>query len=235
MANKIGWLTPNTAPTDYVCRRVFIPNDVDWIAIVCGALIELTNPNNFEQFGSAAPAQTAAEFAVMFDKFSYEGQSCKMIGEIILWSGTSAPIDTRLLLCDGSSVSDVDYPELWGIIGLTYGGTGSTDFLLPDLRGKVAIGESGSHSLGASAGTETVTLASGEVPAHSHTDTGHVHAESTAFPALGAAIVGVPVPSAVPLAGLTGIGNASLTSSGGGGAHNNMQPYLTLNYYIVAE
>jgi len=220
---------------DYVCRRVFIPNDVDWIAVVCGALVELTNPANFEQFGTATPAEAAAIFAVMFDKFSYEGPSCKMIGEIILWSGSSAPTDTRLLLCDGSSVSDVDYPELWALIGLTYGGTGSTDFLLPDLRGKVAIGSSGGHSLGSASGSETVTLSAAEMPSHTHTDAGHTHVDNNATPAVGAAIVGVPIPSAIPSVTVTGVGNASLTNTGGGGAHNNMQPYLTLNYYIVAE
>jgi len=232
---RYRWLTPDTAPADFICRRLFIPNQTDWIAIVAGCLNELIYAGNFEQFGTATPDDTASVFAVMFDKFSFEGPSCKMIGEIILWSGTSAPSDTRLLLCDGSSVDSADYPDLYTLIGLTYGGTGPSDFFLPDLRGQVAIGQSGSHALGSTGGSETVTLSTGEMPSHTHTDVGHTHLDNNATPALGAALVGVPIPSAVPSVTVTGSGNANLTNTGGGGAHNNMQPFLTLNYYIVAE
>jgi len=53
-------------------------------------------------------------------------------------------------------------------------------------------------------------------------------------PAVGAALVGVPIPSSVPGVGVTGVGNAALSSAGSDGAHNNMQPSLALNYFIVA-
>jgi len=232
---RYRWLTPDTPPSDYICRRLFIPNQVDWIAIVSGCLNELIYAGNFEQFGTATPDEVAATFQTMFDIFSFEGPSCKMLGEIILWAGTAPPVDTRLLLCDGSSIDSADYPDLYALIGLTYGGTGPADFYLPDLRGRVAIASSGTHSLGDAGGTETVTLSTGEMPSHTHTDAGHTHLDNNATPALGAALVGVPIPSAVPSVTSTGTGNANITATGGGGAHNNMQPYLTLNYYIVAE
>src|SRR6185369_176018 len=99
------WLTPDSAPTEYTCRRVFIPNDPQWLAIVSGALNELIYDYNFEPYGTATPAETAAIYSQMFDAFSLESGSCKMIGEIILWSGMSAPTDTRLLLCNGALVA----------------------------------------------------------------------------------------------------------------------------------
>jgi len=232
---NIGWLTPDSAPGDYICRRVFIPNSVDWIAIVAGALNELIYDYNFEQFGTATPAETAAEFAIMFDKFSYEGPSCKMLGEIILWSGASAPSDTRLLLCDGSSLDSADYPDLYTLIGLTYGGTGPSDFFLPDLRGRVAIGQSGSHSLGDAAGTETVTLTTAEMPSHTHTDSGHSHSTGNSILIATATPPPLDVLGPNPIPASTGSASANIQNTGGGGAHNNMQPYLTLNYYIVAE
>lgn len=231
---ELAWLTPDTPPAGFVCRRLFIPDNADWIAIVSGALVELIYDFNFEEHGTATPAETAAVFAEMFDKFSFEGRACKMIGEIVLWSGSAAPDEAFWLVCDGSHVSSADYPDLWAVIGTTYGGSGASDFALPDLGGRVVIGESGSHALASSGGAETVTLTGAEVPSHSHVDTGHTHVEGNALPSLGAAIVGVPVPSAIPSASVTGVGSASLTNSGGGGSHENMQPYLTLRYYIVA-
>lgn len=229
-----AWLTPDSAPTGFVCRRVFIPADAEWIAIVSGALIELIYDFNFEEHGTATPAETAAVFSELFEKWSKEGQACKMVGEIVLWAGSSAPDDAFWLVCDGSHVSSADYPDLWAVIGTTYGGSGATDFALPDLGGRAVIGENGSHALASTGGAEAVTLTGAEMPSHSHIDTGHTHAEGSALPSLGAAIVGVPVPSAVPSPSVTAPGSASLTNSGGGGSHENMQPYLALRYYIVA-
>jgi len=59
--------------------------------------------------------------------------------------------------------------------------------------------------------------------------------EGIAVPALGAALVGVPIPSAIPGVGVTGIGSASISATGGSGSHNNIQPSFSLNYYIVAQ
>jgi len=76
------------------------------------------------------------------------------------------------------------------------------------------------RSIGDSLGEEAHILISAELAAHSH-------AEVTASPAVGAAITGVPIPSAVPGVSTTG-------SAGSDTAHNNMQPSLAINYLIVA-
>jgi len=157
-----------------------------------------------------------------------------MIGEIVTWAGSSVPDDTTLLLCNGASVSNVDYPDLYNIIGTYFGGTGPTDFLLPDLRGRVPIGESGGHTYASVSSSHTVTLSTGEMPSHTHSDTGHAHSDIPAVPNLTTIGAGAPQPTAVPGVGLTGVASANITNTGGGGSHENMQPYLTLNYYIVA-
>jgi len=234
-----GWLTPDTAPGPIASRCLLIPDAPDWLAIVSGALLPLIYAYSFEEFGTATPEETAAVFADMFDNFSFNIGVCRVIGEIVVTATTSNPNPTNWLTCDGSSLVRADYPDLFTAIGTTFGAADGTHFNIPDLQGRVSVGTgTGSglsdRTLGDSFGEETHTLTTAESASHTHTDAGHIHAEGIAVPAVGAALVGVPIPSAVPGVGATGTGNASLTSSGGDGAHNNIQPSLALNYYIVA-
>jgi microcystin-dependent protein len=217
---------------------LFIPDNVDWIAIVAGAILPLIYADNFEAFGTATPQQCADVFQAMFDNFSYAQGVCRVVGEIICYAGATSPT-ANWLLCDGSSLLRGDYADLFTVIGTNFGAVDSTHFSLPDLRSSVAIGVGtgpslSTYTLGQTGGEETHTLTTAETPAHTHTDTGHLHTESTAFPAVGAALLGVPIPSAVPLPGVTGVASANLANTGGDGAHNNIQPYLALNFFIVA-
>lgn len=229
-----GYLTPDTLPAGLTCRVLFIPDDRDWVAQVYGALENLTFPSSWTLYGSITPDETAAEYKKMWYKLLDNQRGCHMTGEIILWAGSSAPDDDNLLLCDGTHYSNADYPDLWAVIGTTYGGAGATDFALPDMRGAVAIGESSGHALASTGGADTVTLTTAEMPAHAHLDAGHTHTDVPAFPAV-AQIVVVPQPVAIPGVGVTGIGFANIQNTGGGGAHENMQPFLTLRYYIQAR
>lgn len=233
------WLTPDTPATGRICRRLLIPNGIDWLAIVSGALLPLTYDFNFEPFGTATPSQTAQLFQEMYEHFlSDEGEECRLIGEIVTYAGSTNP-SSNFLPCDGASVLRIDYPDLFTVIGTTYGSIDGAHFNVPDLRSRVALGAGqgtglSNYNLGDTGGEEAHTLNTAELPSHTHTDAGHVHSEGIAAPAIGAAITGVPVPSAVPAVGVTGVGNAAISSSGGGGAHENRQPYLALNYFIVA-
>lgn len=218
-----AWLTPDTAPGDTICRRINIPNAVDWIAIVNGCLDQLCYAYNYEPYGTATPEETAAVFRSLFDDFALKGQ-CRMIGEIIAYAGSTSPL-SNWLACDGASLLRTDYPDLFTVIGTTYGSTDGTHFNLPDLRGRSEIGVGSgpgltSRSLGDTLGEETHQLNTSELAAHSHT-------EITAVAAVGAAITGVPIPSAVPSVGNTG-------STGGDSPHNNMQPSLAITFLIVA-
>lgn len=233
------WLTPDLPSTPTQCRRVVFPAGIDWLSIMSGALLSLTHDYNFEQFGTATPQQTAAAFADMYDDFTFqEDGGCRVIGEMILYAGPSSP-NANWLDCDGSSLLRADYPDLFVVIGTTYGSVDSVHFNLPDTRGRVAV-DSGSgpgltpRALGDVGGEEDHVLTVAESASHTHADSGHTHIEGNAAPTAIAIGVGVPAPSAVPTIGTTGTGFANLSSSGGGGGHNTMQPFLALHYLIVA-
>ena len=153
------------------------------------------------------------------------------IGAIQAYGGASAP--TGWLICDGSAVSRTTYSELFAAIGTTYGaGDGSTTFNLPDFRGRTAIGADPNnqstatghtaHALGQKGGEEKHTLSIAEMPSHTHNYSNYTTASPT-----GAAISGIAWIGSGYVAEISGI-----SSTGGGGAHNNMQPY-TVTYYII--
>jgi microcystin-dependent protein len=128
------------------------------------------------------------------------------------------------LLCDGTSVSTSTYSGLFALTGYAFGGSGAS-FNLPDMRGRVAgaIGTGSgltTRTLGNSVGEETHLLTIPEIPAHTHPMLQFVAAFGTNFNAFGV--------------GGGSAGNAT-GSTGGGGAHNNMQPTLfTGNYFIFS-
>ncbi|HEX5044593.1 MAG TPA: tail fiber protein, partial [Candidatus Polarisedimenticolaceae bacterium] len=94
-----------------------------------------------------------------------------MVGEIRLFAGSFVP--GGFLAADGQLVTIASAPELFNVIGTTYGGDGVTSFRVPDLRGRALAGKGTGvgltpRALGAAFGTETVTETSAELPAHAH-------------------------------------------------------------------
>jgi len=225
MANRIGWLTPDTPPANTTCRRLLIPDNVDWIAIVSGCLLELTKSYNFEQYGTATPEQTAAVFMDMFDGFSLDAErECRMVGEIILWPMIDPP-SAKWVRLNGGSYLRSDYSDLFALIGTTYGAVDSTHFNVPDARARTIVNRGSPAGLtprevGQSFGAETHVLTQGELAMHAHS---YVQAVTS----IGAAITGVPVPSATALLSAT-------SQVGSNTPHNNMQPSFVLNYLIRA-
>jgi len=233
------WLTPDTPGAGFICRPLFIPNGVDWLAIVDGALNELCFTYNFEAFGTSSVDDTVAAFTTMFDHFCYDDEvGCRMIGEIVIFASDTSPA-ANWLSCDGASLLRADYPDLFAVIGTTFGAVDGTHFSLPDLQGRAPIGDgTGSgltpRALGDSFGEEDHVLSVGELAAHSHTDSGHTHSEGTTTPTAITIGPGAPAPSAIGVVGVTGIGSAAITNTGSDSPHNNMQPSLALHYFIVA-
>lgn len=96
------------------------------------------------------------------------------IGNIIAYTGLSVP--SGYLVCDGSAVGREEYPELFAVIGTTYGaGDGLTTFNIPNLLGKAGLGSSQNHVVGSSGGEETHFLDSAETPLHLHNIPQHTH------------------------------------------------------------
>lgn len=129
---------------------------------------------------------------------------------MIGWTvGTSAP--AGFLVADGSVFDGDRYAALAAVLGST---------TLPDLRGKVAVGKSTSGTFATLLGTggaETVTLNTGQMPAHAHSIPFITSATNQAWTITGAGA-----------AGFTQAGSTSTDSQGGGGSHTNLQPYIVL-------
>lgn len=160
--------------------------------------------------------------------------------------------------CNGQILSIAQNTALFSLLGTTYGGNGTTTFALPDLRGRVAVGQSqgpglSNRTLGEVLGTETVTLTSSTLPSHSHGLT-----TANAKPVMGVrkdaptssvpnggfiagANIYIPKNAAAgPDAGLhsttVGFGQGATTdSTGGNQPHANVQPYLVLKYIIATS
>jgi microcystin-dependent protein len=175
------------------------------------------------------------------------------VGAVMPYAGASAP--TGWLLCYGQAVSRTTYAALFAAISTTYGtGDGTTTFNLPDLRGRVVAGQDdmgGSSAnrltnqtggldgdtLGATGGAETHTLTTDQIAAHQHfvaRDTslsdGSPSLSNTQYVAQANSTGGS---GTYNLQGTSSAADVGLSSSaGGGGAHNNVQPTIILNYII---
>jgi len=229
------WLTPSSIPSAAVCRAIHIPDSEDWVAIVTGALLNLTFQANWETYGTLTPKQCADRMMDLLDDFTFRKAGCRVIGEIIGYAGATSP-DVNWLVCDGTSLLRVDYPDLFAVIGVSYGAPDAAHFNLPDLRGNVPVGaDGGTFTFATPVGENAHTLSTTEIPSHAHTDVGHAHTEITATPVLIAIGAGVPAPSAIPGVGVTGSASANIANTGGGGAHNNIQPSLPITFLIVAK
>jgi microcystin-dependent protein len=158
------------------------------------------------------------------------------IGEIRMFAGNFAP--RGWALCDGQLLQISSYSALFSILGTTYGGDGRTTFGLPDLRGRVALHPGGGagltlRRLGERSGTESTVLTIGQMPSHSHLlkssgDNGSAVSPAGLVPAKNAA--GVPVygpPTSEHMA------DDAIEPMGGNQAHDNMQPWLGVNYIIA--
>lgn len=148
------------------------------------------------------------------------------IGSIQVFAGSTAP--AGYFLCQGQSISRTTYADLFAIIGTTYGaGDGSTTFNLPNLKGRVPVGfDSGQtefNNLGETGGEKTHTLSVTEMPSHNHELKGG-----------GSPISLVTGGSQYRFPFTADGGMTQLTSdaAGGGAAHNNLQPYISMNYII---
>jgi microcystin-dependent protein len=233
-----GYLTPNTLPTDFICRSLLIPNNQEFIANVTGALQMLLNSENWVQYGTLTPQQSADALVSMFDGFCFGIGSCRMIGEIIGFANSVSP-DAKWIPCDGASLLRADYPDLFAVIGTAYGAVDVAHFNVPDAQGRVGVGSGSGSGLTPRAegdvfGEETHTLTVAELAVHTHTDAGHAHAINQFIPtAAGLEATFASLDTGIAISS-TGVGTANLSSTGSDTPHNNVQPSFVVSYFIVA-
>ncbi len=158
------------------------------------------------------------------------------IGELMLFAGTYAP--RGWLPCQGQTLPINQNEALFSILGVNYGGNGTTTFALPDLRGRAPLGVGqgpglSPKTLGEVGGYEQVTLTQNQMPQHTHAvaPAASDAQQTTNRPAGSAPAVGG---SYGPATGATGQ-QAMSTPAGGSQPHENRPPYLVLTWCICVE
>ncbi|MGD0959430.1 MAG: tail fiber protein [Methylomonas sp.] len=160
------------------------------------------------------------------------------LGEIRIFAGNFAP--TGWFLCQGQLLPINQYAALFSLLGTTYGGNGTNNFALPDLRGRVVVGMGNGAGLtprveGEISGAENNTLLASQLPAHSHALVGTSATGATDNPANALLASGSGTPIYNSSSGPVSLAANSIGATGGGQAVNNMQPYLVINYIIAFQ
>jgi microcystin-dependent protein len=160
------------------------------------------------------------------------------VAEIRIFPFNFAP--TGWAFCDGQLLPISQNTALFSLLGTTYGGDGKSNFALPDMQGNAPMhpGQGPGlslHDLGETGGSDTVTLLESEMPSHSHT---FIASQADGISRL---------PSANLVANMIGVNGFAapgpvvamhpnaIAPTGGDQPHNNMQPYLTLNFCIALQ
>jgi microcystin-dependent protein len=142
--------------------------------------------------------------------------------------------------CDGQLLPLSQNTALFSLLGTSYGGDGKSNFALPDLQGSAALatGEGPGMTerfLGEQGGAESVTLLDTEIPMHSHTFNTSVRAADTLDPGTLAPGTGNNMYASAAGATMKTAAPQAMAAGGGSQPHNNMQPYLTLNFCIAMQ
>jgi microcystin-dependent protein len=138
--------------------------------------------------------------------------------------------------CNGQLIGIAQNTALFSLVGVTYGGNGTTTFGLPNLQDRVALGWGqgpglSNYALGQTGGVSTQTLLTAQIPQHSHTVGAYNRVGNAANPnnAVPARVSGeTPYVNAVPATPL----GVSVGMAGNSSAHNNLMPYQNLRYCI---
>ena len=154
----------------------------------------------------------------------------QFIGEIRLFSFNFPP--SGWALCDGSILSSSQHSTLYSILGNLYGGDGVSTFALPDLRGRAPIHRSDNFAQGSTGGVEQVTLATSEILSHTHTIRANSGTAGQTGPQGNTWVSGSGYSKVTPDVRM---GASAIASNQGSLPHENMQPYLVINFCIALQ
>lgn len=219
--------------------RIVWPDSPIWRFILRGLM---TNPGLIEFWdGSTGDVeQVLQDFRPIMEK-GLDSLGCNdmnvPIGAILHFAGATLP--ANFLWADGSPVPIADYLELYQIIGDAFhpGGIGIPEnFYLPNLNGRVAVGKDSSQSefntMGKTGGEKRNTLSVTEIPPHTHLQDPHHHTINGSINSVsGSARRSLLHPTGSDNV-LSSPSTASNQYTGGGQSHNNLQPYICLNFII---
>ena len=155
------------------------------------------------------------------------------VAEIRMFAGNFAP--RGWMFCEGQLLQISQNDMLFSLLGTVYGGDGQTTFGLPDLRGRSPVHRGSSISLGQMGGEESHSVNQAEMPSHDHVAQASSNAASGAVPTGNVVADSAPnqiyrLPAEVRDLRAGTVGNA-----GGGQSHENMQPFLVLNFIIALQ
>lgn len=161
------------------------------------------------------------------------------IAEIRIFAGNFAP--RNWAFCDGQLLPIANNTALFSLIGTTYGGDGRTTTALPNLQGRAPMHPGRgpgltARRLGEKVGVETVTLSEAQIPSHNHTARADTTVAATSTPSNTTSLArsgGGQAYQTDTTANLVDMASQTLSTTGGGQAHANMQPYLALNFIIA--
>ena len=160
------------------------------------------------------------------------------VGEIRMFGFNFPP--QGWAFCDGQLLSISQNAALFSLLGTTYGGDGESNFALPDLRSRVPVSQGqgeglSSYAEGQAGGTETVTLAAAQMPAHTHAVSASSSPAASERPA-GRVLARSPDHSYIPEPDTDTVMNAKMIGeTGNSQPHDNIQPYLVLNFCIALQ
>lgn len=252
-----GTPLPSTL-TDNVSERVIRIDDALFY-LIGGALAYLCDREPFEQTGTLTVDDAKTALSDMLEIFYDERVTTVPIGAVDMWLNATPP--DKWLILNGAGISKTTYPELFALLGYTYGGAGDT-FVLPTMASLSPMGVGGVVALGATAGNTQANISQANLPdvALPVTDNGHIHTISDpghTHPPLSPATVfigshaggaaGVPATAtntrdqiATTGSATTGIGVQSNTTSvtvrtgGSGAALNTLSPVRGVYFIIYA-
>jgi len=160
--------------------------------------------------------------------------SSPYVGEIRMFAGNFAP--NGWMLCQGQLIPIADNPTLFQLIGTTYGGDGQETFALPNLSSRVPLHAGNGHVLGESGGVEEVTLTTNQIPVHNHIPQAFNNNGSDLAPLNDVWAGQTAVQQYEDPANLAGVFTQMQTDAvkptGGSQPHDNMMPFLAINFII---